>query len=155
MPEAVTTSATIRITAAAETDIARRQHNEDAVMLRPDLGLYVLADGAEGENAGNVASTLACTSLAHFFEDTQSEAAGMPMFDDLGLATAARRLSMAVQRANRDIIEIAKSGNRYHGMGTTVVAAPVQPAAGVLHLAHVGDSRCYRVRDGRIEQLTQ
>lgn len=148
-------AAAIKVVAAAETDIGRRQHNEDAVLLRPDLSLYVLADGAGGENAGNVASTLACTSLAHFFEDTQAEAAGMPMFDDLGLSTAARRLSIAVQRANRDIIEIAKSGNRYHGMGTTVVAAHVQAAAGVLHLAHVGDSRCYRVRDGRIEQLTQ
>src|SRR5688500_5868655 len=136
MPEAVTTSATIRITAAAETDIARRQHNEDAVMLRPDLGLYVLADGAGGENAGNVASTLACTSLAHFFEDTQAEAAQMPPFDDLGLATAARRLSIAVQRANRDLIEIAKSHDRYRGMGTTVVAAHVLADASVIHLAH-------------------
>ncbi len=144
-----------RLTAAGDTWIARREHNEDTVLLRPDLGLYVLADGAGGENAGNVASALATTSVTHHFEDTQESAANEPLFDDLGLSTGARRVAAAIQRANRDIIEIAKSSHRHHGMGTTVVVAFFDRERGLLHVGHVGDSRCYRLRDGRLELLTQ
>src|SRR6185437_16244734 len=66
----------------------------------------------------------------------------------------ARRLSAAVRKANRDIVEISKASKKYGGMGSTVVAAAVAANLPVLHVAHVGDSRCYRLRAGRLEQLT-
>ncbi len=145
----------IRLQAAGATDIGRsRQHNEDAVLIRPDLALYLVADGAGGHNAGNVASAIGTTSVAHYFESTQTESRGAPALDELGLASGARRLSRAIQAANREIIELAKTRNNYHGMGSTVVAAYFQPELGLLHLGHVGDSRAYRLRDARLEQLT-
>ncbi len=143
------------VLAAGHTDIARRPHNEDAVLVRPDLDLYVLADGAGGENAGNVASALATTSVAHWFEGTQAGAGdGSPAFDELGLPWPARRLSTAIHRANAEVVEVSKSSERHQGMGTTVVAAHFTNGGNVLHLAHVGDSRCYRLRAGILEQLT-
>ena len=155
MRETAAAEAPWRITAAGDTWMGHREHNEDTILLRPDLGLYVLADGAGGENAGNVASALATTSVAHHFEETQEAAANAPDFDALGLSTGARRVSAAIQRANRDIVEIARTSKRHHGMGTTVVVASVDARRGLFHLGHVGDSRCYRIRDGRLELLTK
>jgi serine/threonine protein phosphatase PrpC len=154
MPPSVVPLA-VTIQAAGATDIGRaRQHNEDSVLLRDDLALYIVADGAGGHNAGNVASALATTSLANFFENTQKEAVALPEYDDFGFSNAERRLGRAIQRANRDIIEIAKSSMRHRGMGTTVVAVWVRPDLGSIHVGHVGDSRCYRYRAGQLELLT-
>jgi serine/threonine protein phosphatase PrpC len=152
-PSVVPLALTLR--AAGATDIGRvRKHNEDTVLLRDDLQLYIVADGAGGHNAGNVASALATTAIANFFENTQKDFDSMPEYDSFGFSTGARRLARAIQRANRDIIEIAKSSMRHRGMGTTVVAAWARPELAVLHLGHVGDSRCYRHRGGQLEQLT-
>jgi protein phosphatase len=145
----------VRILAGGATDIGRvRKHNEDAVLLRPDLNAYILADGAGGHNAGNVASALATTSVANHLESTASADTSRPYFDRFGLPIDARRLAVALQHANHDIIEIAATSNRRKGMGTTAVVALFAPEHGVVHVAHVGDSRCYRLRDGFIEQLT-
>ncbi|MCB9602709.1 MAG: serine/threonine-protein phosphatase [Sandaracinus sp.] len=145
--------ALVRIVAAGDTHIGLREHNEDAILLRRELELYALADGAGGENAGNVASNLALTTIAHRFEETQS--VERPAFDVLGLPAGARRLSAAVHRANAEIVQLAQASQRYQGMGTTVVAASVEPERAIMHLAHVGDSRCYRLRAGFVELLTQ
>jgi PPM family protein phosphatase len=141
--------------AAGEKDVGGRDHDEDGILIRPDLTLFAVADGAGGENGGNVASSLALASLARHFEATQKAAKDAPLFDDLGLPLAARRLSSGVQRANREVLEIARSSERYRGMGTTLVALATDLCAGVVHVAHVGDSRCYRLRAGRLELLTQ
>jgi protein phosphatase len=144
----------LRVQAAGDSEKGSREHNEDTVMLRPDLSLYLLADGAGGHNAGNIASALAVTTVAHYFEETADEAAILPEYDELGLSTSARRLATAIQHANRAIIDVAKTSQRYRGMGTTLVAVFPEPARSVVHVGHVGDSRCYRVRNGHIEQLT-
>ncbi|HEX7603813.1 MAG TPA: protein phosphatase 2C domain-containing protein, partial [Polyangiaceae bacterium] len=146
----------LNITASGAADIGRaRRHNEDAVLLRPDLDLYVLADGAGGHNAGNIASALATTAIANFFEGAGHGRGEEPDLDAFGLAIVARRLAAALQRANEDILEIARSSNKLHGMGTTAVAVSCIRSTGMLHHAHVGDSRLYRWRDGMLEQLTQ
>jgi protein phosphatase len=145
----------LAMAAAGDTHVGGRAFNEDAILLRPDLDLYLVADGAGGHNAGNVASALATSAIAHYFEETAAEAGETTEFDVLGLPTAARRLATAIHRANREIIEAQKTSERHHGMGTTIVAAVPCAQARVLHLAHVGDSRCYRLRDGRLELLTQ
>jgi len=144
----------LRLTASGATDIGhRREHNEDTVLVRTDLHLYIVADGAGGHNAGNVASALATTSIANGFESGASRFVSGGEGDVLAPALA-RRLAVAVHRANREIVDIAKSSNKYRGMGTTVVATCFSPATCELHVAHVGDSRCYRLRGTDIEQLT-
>src|SRR5580700_1282197 len=139
---------------AGATDIGHRDHNEDQVLLRPELGLFLLADGAGGHNAGNVASALATTTVANVFETSAASLGNHPEIDDLGLWTMARRLATAIQRANAEVIDVAKKTAKYQGMGTTLVAAAFAPDGDVIHVAHVGDSRCYRMRDGLIEALT-
>lgn len=145
-----------RIAAAGATDAGKvRLHNEDAVLVRPDLGLFLVADGAGGQNAGNVASMLAVAAVAHHFESTAPATKTMPPLGELGMSWSARRLSRAVQSANREVIEVARSRNTYQGMGTTLVALAFSGDASKLDLAHVGDSRCYRLRDAALEQLTE
>lgn len=143
----------LTVTASAGTDIGQnRDHNEDTVLLRADLNLFIVADGAGGHNAGNVASALATTSVANAFE-ASAKTFHATEDDELG-APVARRLAAAIHRANKDIVEIAKTSNKYRGMGTTVVAAAFTPETASMHVAHVGDSRCYRLRSGVLEQLT-
>ena len=154
--DAVPSALPFALLASGKTDVGRkRDHNEDTILLRPDLGLFLLADGAGGHNAGEVASALATTSIANFFEATEKATRQKPEVDDFGLWTAERRVGAAVKKANRDIIEIATASNKHKGMGTTIVAMTISPQAGMVHVAHVGDSRCYRLRDGVLEQLTQ
>jgi PPM family protein phosphatase len=140
--------------AAGATDIGQRTHNEDHVLLRPELGLFLLADGAGGHNAGNVASALATSTVANVFETSAAALADRPEVDPFGMWTIARRLSAAIHRANADIIDIAKGAAKYQGMGTTIVALAVSPEGDHVHVAHVGDSRCYRWRAGHLEALT-
>jgi serine/threonine protein phosphatase PrpC len=140
--------------AAGAADIGERDHNEDHVLLRPELGLFLLADGAGGHNAGNVASALATTTVANVFETSATALANRPEIDDFGLWTIARRLATAIQRANAEVIDVAKKTAKYQGMGTTLVAAAFSPDGDIIHVAHVGDSRCYRMRGGLLDALT-
>jgi PPM family protein phosphatase len=141
--------------AGGATDVGkRRTHNEDAVLVRDDLSLYLVADGAGGHNAGEVASALCARSMANYFGATVRSTHQSPEFNDLGIPNGARRLSAAVLKANRDIVEISRSSQAHRGMGTTVVAACFSPRSGLMHVAHVGDSRCYRLRAGHLELLT-
>jgi protein phosphatase len=152
--EPVLVRRTIGTIAGGATDIGRREHNEDHVLLRPELGLYLLADGAGGHNAGNVASALATTTVANVFETSATALEDRPEIDRFGLWTMARRLAAAIQRANNEIIEVAKKTAKYQGMGTTIVAAAFSADGSTVHVGHVGDSRCYRLRGGVLEALT-
>lgn len=133
----------------------RRAHNEDTVLVRDDLGLYLVADGAGGHNAGEVASALCARSMSNYFGATVRATHESPEFNRFGIPSGARRLSAAVLKANRDIVEISRSSQAHRGMGTTVVAASFSPRSGLMHVAHVGDSRCYRWRAGHLELLTK
>jgi PPM family protein phosphatase len=139
---------------AGATDIGQRDHNEDHVLLRPELGLFLLADGAGGHNAGNIASALATTTVANVFETNMASLADRPEVDEFGLWTMARRLATAIHRANAEVIGIAKKAEKYQGMGTTVVGVAFSADGDIAHVAHVGDSRCYRMRGGFLEALT-
>jgi len=142
--------------AAGLTDVGKsRPSNEDVVLVRSDLDLYVVCDGAGGHRSGEVASALAARSLANYFGATIRRTHEQPEFDRFGIPGGARRLSAAILKANQDVIEIAKSTPEHKGMGTTVVAACFSPRSGLMHVGHVGDSRCYRMRAGHLELLTQ
>lgn len=142
------------IDAASEKNIGARSYDEDGVLVRSDLGLFAVADGAGGENAGNVASSISLAGIARYFESTRVAMATAPVFDVLGLPVLARRLSSGMQAANREVLDVARSSSRYRGMGTTMVAVVPAPEHALVHVAHVGDSRCYRMRQGRLELLT-
>jgi protein phosphatase len=142
--------------AAAVTDVGRvRSHNEDTYLLRPDLGLYLVADGMGGHQAGDVASALVRLSMANFYEATVEE----PWSDeftepeDADRPRPARRLAAAIRKANKDVYTVASTNMRHYGMGSTVVAASL-PSPSTMHIGHVGDSRCYRIRDRKLELLT-
>lgn len=145
----------VDLTASGETDRGMvRESNEDALLVRSDLGLYVVADGAGGHNAGNVASAMAITAVAKHIEASEQPEAEKPERDVFGIWTAARRLAVSVQRANTAVMDIAQTSNKYRGMGTTIVCALFNAETGRLHLAHAGDSRCYRLRADALECLT-
>jgi protein phosphatase len=146
----------LQLRAAGMTDAGqRRQHNEDQFAVHDDLLLFVVADGAGGHNAGEVASALAVRSITNYFGATVRSTWDKGEFDQFGLPTGARRLSAAIHKANADVMEISRTVQKHRGMGTTVVAATFSPRSGLLHVAHVGDSRCYRLRGGHLELLTQ
>jgi len=145
----------LKLRAAGLTDIGRRPTNEDVVLVRSDLGLYAVADGAGGHRSGEVASALAARSLGNYFGATIKQTHETPEFDRFGIPQGARRLSSAILKANRDVIEVARGSALHKGMGATIVAACFSPRSGLMHVGHAGDSRCYRLRAGHLELLTQ
>ena len=133
----------------AETDPGlARDNNEDAIAFDLSTGLCILADGMGGYNAGEVASGMAAT----FIESEMSRwlaQAGL----DANSKEVKRALEICVQNANHSIFNAANSNPQYTGMGTTLVVGVFQ--AGRLVLGHIGDSRCYRLRDDTFEQITK
>jgi PPM family protein phosphatase len=152
-------SVRMRITpvACGKTDVGRqRGHNEDAFVSEPDLDLFVVCDGMGGNNAGEVASALATTSLRNFFRaTTHGVVPGEELRGDQDLTEAARRLIMGVRKANADVFEISSTRLEHKGMGSTIVAMSISRETSTVQVAHVGDSRCYRIRDSKIEALTR
>lgn len=143
----------------AITDVGRvRSNNEDTFLLRPDLGLWLVADGMGGHQSGGVASAMVRLSVGDFFEVTDNGVAWDDAFVqpiDAELPKPARRLVASIRKANHDVFEASGDHARAHGMGSTVVACHIDEAEPKrMHIAHVGDSRCYRIRERKLEQLT-
>ena len=135
------------------TDTGRvREHNEDAIGSKPDIGLMVLADGMGGYNAGEVASGIAVQIVT----ELATVGANREERDDVdphsGMMRQAIVLRDAVYRANKIIYQTAQSQTHCEGMGTTIVACMFYDDK--VSIAHVGDSRAYRMRDGQLEQMT-
>mgnify|MGYP001819974495 FL=1 len=142
-----------KIEYAELTDTGRvREHNEDAIGSNPDLGLMVLADGMGGYNAGEVASGIAVQIVT----ELASEGASRQELNDIdphsGLMRQSIILRDAVYRANKIIFQTAQSQTHCEGMGTTIVACMFYDDK--VSIAHVGDSRAYRLRGGQLEQIT-
>ena len=123
------------ITTAALTDIGRlRVRNEDSFLLDPDASLYAVADGMGGHAAGDAASQTAIATFGAMFSETRSVLAAM-------------------KSANRAVIERAAAEREKAGMGTTLTGLHLRDSA--MFVAHVGDSRLYRLRDGQLSQITR
>jgi protein phosphatase len=149
-----TSAHALKVTASGATEMGRgRVHNDDMVLLRPDLELFAVADGAGA--SGNVASAVATASIANYYEATERIQNGRLDVDGFGFFTGSRRIGCAVHKANRDIAELAAGWKQYRRMGATVVALAFSADTGMAHVANVGDSRCYRLRRGELEQLTE
>jgi protein phosphatase len=143
--------------ASGSTDVGRqRDHNEDKFLVQDELGLFVVCDGMGGNNAGEVASALATTSLENFFQATvDGSLPGKLRKEDESLSDSERRLVLGVRKANSDVYEISSTRIEHQGMGSTIVAMHVSGDTGSIEIAHIGDSRCYRIRDGKMQQLTR
>lgn len=140
-----------KIATALRTDKGRvRDHNEDSVREDPDLGLIVLADGMGGHNAGEVASAMAVHTILESITVGWALRAEMKAGSDGPEAALVRK---AVEIAHETIRNQSESQPQYQGMGTTVVVCLLYDNQ--LIVAHVGDSRLYRLRHKKLEQMTQ
>ena len=144
-----------RLTCAAETNVGlKRTNNEDNYGMVPSQGLYVLADGMGGHASGQVASTMCVSHVAQFICDTARKPGfEFPYPSDSKLSYEANLLVNAIKFANERIFIQSCKERSMEGMGTTVTAIMNSPRG--LILAHVGDSRIYRVRKGQIVQMTR
>ncbi len=136
-------------TFVTRTDPGRaRENNEDAVVVDGDTHLCVLADGMGGYNAGEIASGMATAFI-------KSEMARWLTEAGRGAKTreVRRALEICVDNANRSIFNAADSNPQYSGMGTTLVVGVFRDTT--LVLGHIGDSRCYRLRNGEFVQITK
>jgi protein phosphatase len=126
-----------------------RPLNEDALGADPNIGLFVLADGLGGYNAGEVAATMAVSSLLTGLGSQLQTAHGSPE----GNFDPARALHNALVAMNDEIFRAALHSTVYEGMATTAVIAWF--LGGRLWVAHAGDSRLYRYRAGALHQITR
>jgi len=132
----------------------QRTNNEDVVVVRDDLALYAVFDGAGGHDAGDVAAAAAARTVQKHVTETEAEASTKPALDPFGFTVDGRRLAAALHRANKSVVDISKAAKSRRGMGTTAVALLFSRQPSLVHVAHAGDSRCYRLRAGNLEQLT-
>lgn len=138
----------MRWTFASLTDRGRRRRrNEDALLVAPERGLFAVADGMGGHAAGDVASHLAVAALA--------SAVPHPLPPELDADGLGAQLRTAVLAAHEAILAEADAVTSQRGMGTTLTVLAPLPHDGVAVIAHIGDSRAYRLRAGRLEQLTR
>jgi serine/threonine protein phosphatase PrpC len=133
----------------------RRESNEDAFRERSDLGLYVVADGMGGHEAGEVASGLTVQTIESFINDTRDADLNQtwPFPYETSKSLEANRLVAAFRLANRRVASGIAAEPALKGMATTAAAVLIG-RDGHAHVAHVGDSRVYLLRDNRLQQLT-
>ncbi|MCC7539638.1 MAG: Stp1/IreP family PP2C-type Ser/Thr phosphatase [Deltaproteobacteria bacterium] len=145
----------MRVIAAGETNVGmKRTHNEDSFALIESDNLFVVADGMGGHASGEVASQMAIDTLREFFAATSADPeATWPYKMDKHRGYEENRLVTGVKLANLRIYEAAQRDPKYRGMGTT--AATLLVVDDGIYIGHVGDSRVYRVRDRKIELLTE
>lgn len=144
----------LSIKAAGKTDIGLvRKNNEDNFGYDLRYGIFVLSDGMGGQAAGEVASRIAVDSVIDYFchrgKDSYSAVMGK-VFE--GMSERAVALANAIQMANVAIQKRVQEDARHTGMGSTIVAVCVE--GNFYSIAHVGDSRVYLLRSGKLQQLT-
>jgi protein phosphatase len=145
----------LKIAARGVTDVGqKRDHNEDAFLVDESLALYIVADGMGGHAGGGTASRLAVETIREHVREARSTD---PELFGSGAGVEDSRvpdvLRHAVEKACAVIYDTAQTAPDLAGMGTTVTAVVVDaPSA---YVAHVGDSRCYLLRAGRIYQVSE
>ncbi len=142
----------LKVEAVGLSHVGRRKNNEDRLCIEPSLGLYAVADGMGGYEGGEVASTLTVEQLSGFVARNRRDPSGTwPCKEDKKRSFQENLLAAGVMVAHQAICS-GRVG-ALDQMGSTLVAALLE--SGRLTFAHVGDSRLYRLREGRLEQLTR
>jgi PPM family protein phosphatase len=142
-----------RVRFVGKTDTGKvREHNEDTIAFDAEIGLLVLADGMGGYNAGEVASGIAVKTIVNLVRESV-EREDMRSHDaETSMSRPSIILRDAIHRANKIIYQTARTQPQCEGMGTTVVSALFFDNR--VAIAHVGDSRLYRLRNDKFEQVT-
>jgi len=145
-------SLAIEMALSTDPGVVRAQ-NEDAVYARAAYGLAILADGMGGYNAGEVASGMTVTLLATEMEKSIAERAPQAQEGVAAQALVRAYLEEHIAEANAAVFRAAESQPQYQGMGTTLVMGVFYDNR--VTVAHIGDSRCYRWRGGKLEPITR
>jgi serine/threonine protein phosphatase PrpC len=139
---------------ASLTDPGRvRDHNEDCIESRPEIGLFVLADGMGGYNAGEVASGMATSLIADGLQEEWKPRDVDRMGRDEAKAASMKLIEEQIARANSAIFTTSQNNPECAGMGTTLVVCLYYD--NFMTVAHIGDSRLYRLRGEAMEQVTR
>ena len=147
----------MRITSCGMTDVGvKRTNNEDNYLINDELNLFVVCDGMGGHAGGEFASAIAVNTV----EEVLTTIEIRPEDEDFSVEEGASRVEVvreklrySIRLAGKRIYERAQEELEYQGMGTTCLALLVDN--GNAFLAHVGDSRAYLIREGKIEQITE
>ncbi len=132
----------------AITDAGRRRKaNEDCYLILPDIGIYIVADGMGGHNAGQAASRNAVKAIGRYFNEELVH----EIKEDEGKTE--KEMVNAIKMAHEEILDMSRTNERYSGMGSTIVVSFVHD--NVLHTCHVGDSRAYVINTSSITQVTK
>jgi len=142
----------LKLEVAGRSVVGRRKNNEDAFLLDRRRGVFVVADGMGGYEGGEVASRLVIETVSRFFEDNDEDAdVTWPWGLEEGRSFVENLLAVALRMANRTVFR--QRAGKLAQMGSTAVAVALDDTRAVI--AHVGDSRAYRLRQGRLEALTR
>lgn len=131
-----------------------RDRNEDSFLVFPRFRIAAVADGMGGHLSGDVASSVAILAVQRFYETIVGKACTWPLPYDGDLTNEENCIAVGLRWANYQVFNEARKVATNAAMGTTVVAAMFTPNAEQVIVGHVGDSRCYRIRDGEISSLT-
>jgi protein phosphatase len=144
-----------KLRVAGRTNVGmKRALNEDNFYLFEDQRLFLVADGMGGHASGEVASEMAVKTVAEFFERTKDDdEVTWPFKMDKARRYEENRLATGIKLANLRIFEASQKDTSKKGMGTTIVS--IFFSESTVYVAHVGDSRVYRIRSGEIEQMTE
>ncbi len=144
----------VNIESSGITDIGRRrEQNEDSLFYDDAMGLYVVADGMGGHNAGEVASRLVVETIRDYLnQNPASDPLQVSLNADGNLSKDARRLLAGIQLSNRVVHQTALKNDLYKGMGSTVSAVYFTDRTFIV--ANVGDSLVYLIREGQIKLLS-
>ena len=142
-----------KLNCVGQTDTGKvREHNEDTIAFDAEIGLLVLADGMGGYNAGEVASGIAVKTIVNLVKEAVEREDMQVEDSESGMSRPTIILRDAIHRANKIIYQTARTQPQCEGMGTTIVSALFFDNK--IAIAHVGDSRMYRLRNDKFEQVT-
>lgn len=145
---------TLRARACGLSDVGViRSHNEDCFDIDPEHSVFVVADGMGGHSHGEIASRIAVDAMREFVERTADDDSTLPYDLDPNLGRHGNRLRIAIRLAHDGVLGAIRKDPSLHGMGTTVVGLLLDGDSAAI--GHVGDSRAYRLRNGKFELLTQ
>jgi len=145
-----------KIEVVCQTDVGQvRDHNEDYVSSDDKIGLAVLADGMGGLNAGEVASSMTVHLL---MDELRAYAEGESVIEhglteSVGLPLKVQIVKKAIEKANSSVFHVSQTQPHCEGMGTTIVVSMFYDNK--VTIGHIGDSRVYRFRDSKLEQVTK
>jgi protein phosphatase len=143
----------VRVLSCGITDVGlKRGHNEDNYLINEEMNLFVVADGMGGHAGGEYASAIAVNTVEEVVSSIEVHGAPPEVAED-PVELTRYKIREAIRLAGRRIYDKAREQPEFHGMGTTAVVLLIEH--GSAFVAHVGDSRLYMLRDGKIDQVTE